>query len=529
MTTKSLHTHPLSPLPTWQGPLPGVGEFAALLNTIQDAAIVVDRESRQLAFGNRGFFELSGYDPLAPDPLRVHRILPEFGEGWSAGEEQETILQTANGRKMEIWLSVHWLDKPGKWLLLRFVPLNVQRWRSSQAQRQEENLDLMEDLAQLTSQEDIESSLALALDAGARLLSAEGLCVYRGDQKQLRRVMVQGNLPQSLPETLPVEEPALTYTPSLWEQRTRPVGALQQAARSAGLASLVSVPINLGESHLGLLVAINPPSQNARQMIDLLATLAGYIAAALNHYLTVRNLERTIRERSRALATRNAIAENSQEGLILLNPTLQLIEINPAAELMLGYSSAETAGMHIENILIGAENLPAALRLARQGLNSPDLGILRLHRRSGQVFPAHLQVFPVKVNGELTNIVLLLRDTSEQEQIRTRTQQLEQRALLGEVTAIFAHEVRNPINNISLSLQLMEMNLPPEDPQRENVSRMQTDCNRITHLMESVLSFAKPMEYKLLPTDLHSLLQKLLERWRPRMTRLNIDLHTQTE
>ncbi len=96
------------------------------------------------------------------------------------------------------------------------------------------------------------------------------------------------------------------------------------------------------------------------------------------------------------------------------------------------------------------------------------------------------------------------------------------------MTAIFAHEVRNPINNISTGLQLMEMNLTPDDPNRDLVERLQNDCNRLTHLMESVLTFAKPMEYKLIPIDLGDLLKKLMERWHPRMSRLNVSLHFHT-
>jgi signal transduction histidine kinase len=51
---------------------------------------------------------------------------------------------------------------------------------------------------------------------------------------------------------------------------------------------------------------------------------------------------------------------------------------------------------------------------------------------------------------------------------------------------------------------------------------MQHDCNRLTHLMESVLSFSRPQEYKFEPTDLGMLLKRILERWEPRMARANV-------
>lgn len=531
MGTQPLTTQPLTYLPAWQGPLPGIGEFSALLNTMTDAAIVLDRSSRQVVFGNQGFFELAGFDPLSPEPLSIDALLPDFGEGWSSGEEHETEIHFPAGRKMAAWTGVTWLDKPGHWLLLRIIPLNVYQWRGMQSRREQDLLDYMEELAQINAQPDLDAALELVLRVGARMLAAQGLCVYRANmqERNLALVKTRGELVAALPDILPLDEPAAVYAPALWLKNQRPVTNIQQAARNLGLDSLVSVPIEMNGNRLGLLAAVNLPPQNSRQMIENLELLAAYIASALNHYITLTSLHRTLWEHSRALATRDAIAANSLEGIILLNPASRVVDLNPAAELMLGYATREVVGQRVENILVGVDNLPAALRLAYQGVVSPDLGNVKLHRRSGQAFPAHLQVFPVQVGGERSSIVLLIRDISEREEIRTRTQQLEQRALLGEVTAIFAHEVRNPINNISTGLQLMEMNLAPGDPNRDLVERLQNDCNRLTHLMESVLAFAKPMEYKLIPTDLGDLLKKLMERWHPRMSRLNIQSHFQAE
>jgi signal transduction histidine kinase len=106
---------------------------------------------------------------------------------------------------------------------------------------------------------------------------------------------------------------------------------------------------------------------------------------------------------------------------------------------------------------------------------------------------------------------------------------LEQRAILGEVTSVFAHEVRNPINNISTGLQLMAMNLPAKDPNVEVCKRLQQDCDRLAELMKSVLAFARPIEPKMEPVDLGQLIRRLLERWHPQMARANIQHHLQID
>jgi signal transduction histidine kinase len=130
-----------------------------------------------------------------------------------------------------------------------------------------------------------------------------------------------------------------------------------------------------------------------------------------------------------------------------------------------------------------------------------------------------LRPFSVIEPGKAGQVVILFQDLTEREQVRQRSEQLEQRALLGEVTASFAHEVRNPINNISTGLQVLELSLPPGDPNLANIFRLQQDCNRLTDLIKSGLAFIKPMEYTLERIDLNELLQSLLDRWQHRIKR----------
>ena len=90
------------------------------------------------------------------------------------------------------------------------------------------------------------------------------------------------------------------------------------------------------------------------------------------------------------------------------------------------------------------------------------------------------------------------------------------------MTSIFAHEVRTPLNNLSTGLQLMARNTPDDDPNQELIIQSQEDLNRITHLTESTLDFARPKETKMETVDIAVLLKRLLNRWHPRLARLNV-------
>ncbi len=169
------------------------------------------------------------------------------------------------------------------------------------------------------------------------------------------------------------------------------------------------------------------------------------------------------------------------------------------------------------------------LKNALDGLPTLKAENLHIYRRNGETFLAQVSVLPARIEDSIQGTILLIQDMSEKEQIQAQAQQLEQRALLGEVTAIFAHEVRNPINNISTGLQLMGYNLPNDDPNQEIISRLQADCDRLGELMKSVLAFSRPTEYEMESVAIGPLLNRLLERQRSRSATPPIQTHMQIE
>ena len=176
----------------------------------------------------------------------------------------------------------------------------------------------------------------------------------------------------------------------------------------------------------------------------------------------------------------------------------------------------------MDNVLISPDRLGPVLNSALGGITTPNLDSVTLHRRNGQTFPAKLKVIPIQHDGLTIAVNVFINDISEHEHYRAQTRQLEQRALLGEFMGVFAHEVLNPINSISIGLQLLARRFPPEDKNAELVTRMEGDVERLHHQMEALKNFAKPYEPEQDVIDVNNSLRRIVDRWRPRMERLNI-------
>lgn len=393
--------------------------------------------------------------------------------------------------------------------------------------------DFWQNLCLLTSsplEADMDSSMHLALSAASGLVEAPIVIVYQA-QKNNPLLLPSASVgdAQLFPESLSAQDLVDLSRPQLWIPGKRGSPALQRAARSTPFSFLASAPLGQPNAVIGVVVVAGLQNTPTPHTLPLTQILASILTTILQKFA----VEENFRVEEKKHVTQQEISQELEkritEGVLLLDPTLRIVQCNPSTEMILGYACKEIVGQPVDRILIGPESLIPALESAQQGSATFNLLDTILFRRNGESFPAVLRIFPVQESDKIIAILVLFQDLSEREQIRIQAQNLEQRALLGEVTASFAHEVRNPINNISAGLQLMALNLPKEDPTQEAIARLLQDCDRLANLMKDVLAFARPINYKMEKLDLAVLLQRLLERLHPRLNRMNIQVTTQVE
>ncbi|MRS05592.1 PAS domain-containing protein, partial [bacterium] len=277
-----------------------------------------------------------------------------------------------------------------------------------------------------------------------------------------------------------------------------------------------------GKSASGLLVIGHHRNQPPKFIQSIMEIFSSALSSLLQYFILVSELRIKLQRDFWQLNVQSEIMNQVVDGILVLNTDLSIWLMNPSSELMLGYQMKEVVGHPIENILIGPDNLMPLLESARDEYLLQRLGIVQIHRRNGDSIPVELRIVPVVKDNELNAILLYLRDVSENEEIRIRAQQLETHAILGEFIAVFAHEVRNPINNISMGLQVLSRSFVDDLKNKEMADRMVQDCERLTHQMEAILSYSKPFDAKFESVDIGRLVQRVVDRWKPRMARVGV-------
>jgi two-component system sensor histidine kinase AtoS len=516
----------------------GTAEIETILNNLPQAAVIVNNLNNHICLANSKATELTAYtrsELTEVDYRGLFQVInTENAEEVTQSEfvryPSPVELIKRGGSKTLVQVTFSALGDNNKYSLITFELDEHHRLHKEEEERYHSLWDHLNQLSRALLSPDIDQSLSSLLQTGVHLTGASQLSIYQlsSQDPSLHRIALAGT-DHSFPETISGQDFAALQSPILWVKGKRAIISLHRLAHSTNVSYFASCPIGEANAYIGLLMALGENSIPSTNLIPQITYLASQINTIIQSHTLNTQLQMDIQEYLAEALTNNAILNIMEDGVITLSPELTIRSLNPSAELYLGYATEEVSGQKIGNVLIGSEDLQASFRVVQNEQRIGSIGSLKLFRRNGESFQANLRIIPIVNETILNSIVILFHDLSEQEEYRLRNQQLEQRALLGEVTASFAHEVKNPINNIFTGLQLLAINLPQDDPNQKNIARLEEDCERLTSLVKSSLTFVRPMEYKLESIQVGQLITNLLERWRSRLVKLNIKYQIQAD
>ena len=107
-------------------------------------------------------------------------------------------------------------------------------------------------------------------------------------------------------------------------------------------------------------------------------------------------------------------------------------------------------------------------------------------------------------------VIVDLKERLEMERKLRQTQeqllQSEKLAAMGRLTSQIAHELNNPLYGIMNTLELMKTEISPENKRRKILEMALSETVRLAELLRKMLSFSKPDQEEMKPTDINSCL-----------------------
>ncbi len=224
-----------------------------------------------------------------------------------------------------------------------------------------------------------------------------------------------------------------------------------------------------------------------------------------------RQAEQEIR-RQRDLAER--ILRSSREAIVVVDRELRFTLWNPAAERMSGLKAEEVLDRNVFEVFPFIREMGDEGGLFRALSGEPvSLRRRRFHIPAtgrGGLYDA--QMSPLRdEKGEIVGVLSVSRDVTEEERMKETLGRAERFSALGEVAAMIAHEVRNPLTATKGVLQVLLRRLPQESADRAAVSETVERLDALARLITDLLSFSRPIHVQVRPLDAREALRTIAE------------------
>ena len=120
-----------------------------------------------------------------------------------------------------------------------------------------------------------------------------------------------------------------------------------------------------------------------------------------------------------------------------------------------------------------------------------------------------LLITPCPVKGT-DRYVYVQRDITEFKDLERKFYESQKLAAVGQLAAGIAHEVRNPLSSIKMSLQILEKRMQPSGNDSKRFRIAQREVDHLEKLVNDILVFAKPSDPQKKPSDIKRILEHAL-------------------
>jgi two-component system, NtrC family, sensor kinase len=263
--------------------------------------------------------------------------------------------------------------------------------------------------------------------------------------------------------------------------------------------------------------------------LDILQTVSGYVAVAVENSLLYQEQEKRAEELALLKEFNESIVESVNVGLLAVNESGSITRCNSTFEEMLGLSRDETIGKFVEDIFDRgfALNLETILGKSRWHLTEIRHAY-KLHTTStdGKSLILNVAVAPLRsVSHNQTGAIIVLENVTSRVKLEETLQQSEKLSSIGLLAAGVAHEVNTPLTGVSSYTQMLLGMIPETDPKHALLLKVQKQTERASNIAGTLLNFSRGgNSTEFVEIDINKLLDDSLQLLEPQMRKSQVEI-----
>lgn len=210
-----------------------------------------------------------------------------------------------------------------------------------------------------------------------------------------------------------------------------------------------------------------------------------------------------------------SISSSAKDAIVLADDQGSISYWNEAAENIFGYSDAEVIGYALHDLIVPERfresHLSGMSKFREGGRGAVTVRTMELtaRRKDGEEFPIELSLSSTKVKGRW-HAVAIIREITKRKELERQLRQAEKLASLEVLSSGAAHEINNPLNVITLNLQLLlkDQALGPE--RRKSCEEMIEQVESVRGILSDLDTFAQQMKLEKQEVDIQAEIGQVL-------------------
>ncbi len=142
-------------------------------------------------------------------------------------------------------------------------------------------------------------------------------------------------------------------------------------------------------------------------------------------------------------------------------------------------------------------------------------GEIRNRRKDGSFYWVDTTIVPfLDESGKPYQYMAIRYEITDRKRSEDKLREQDALARLGQMAAVVAHEVKNPIAGIRGALQVIGGRLPEDSRDRPVIAEIIARLDALNAVVQDLLVFARPRELRAEPVDLKSVVDEVVTRFR---------------
>jgi two-component system NtrC family sensor kinase len=242
--------------------------------------------------------------------------------------------------------------------------------------------------------------------------------------------------------------------------------------------------------------------------VELVQTIAGYVAIALDNSQLYSSLEQKAAEIARLKDFSENIVESLNVGVLAVDLDGNVDAWNSRMEQLIGVNRGDAVGRPLNQLL----PRELVLEIEARGDQEQITGIYK-HRLEhlGRSVVMNVSITPlVGKSGEKIGRLLLFDDVTQRERMEEQMSQTEKLTSLGLLAAGVAHEVNTPLAVISNYIQMLAKQMPEGDPRHAIIDKIVKQTFRASEMVNNLLNFSRTGPGELADVDVNRVVEETL-------------------